>query len=342
MPQIFRALLLWPCFALAQQDWSPSLTVVTEALNTRGPPAGPVGLGRAQLHVIGDLGEGREAVVDAMAISGGSISSRVGDAQGVSNIEGPRSIRLFDLYVQTPLGESSAMGRVGIIDLNSFFYVQGDAAGNFVNSSHGVGPEFSHSSSGGPSIYPRTRFGAIVEQPAGPTVLRLGSFSASTGDHSRGALVIGELEAGGARAGAWSYTSPMPQIAGNGSKRGDHGAYAIFDAKVSDALGAWVTMGRSSAAFNPVNSYVGAGFALVRGRVTWGAAVASAGFPNAAPRETNIEFTAAVDVSHGFTVQPDVQRIAHPSGNRGTTWVGGIRLRYKWDGARFAQAGHLD
>ena len=323
---------------------TPALSLVTDLLHTRGgAERGNVGLARAEAHLLVDLGAQRSAVLDFGSIDGRSISALVGDAQGTSNIEGPRSTRVFDLFYRWPTGVGRGMATAGIIDLNAFFYVQGDAAATFLNGSHGIGPEFSHSGPRGPSIYPSTSLAALVEQPVGRSTVRLGVFDAkpnapgafggafeNQGGH--GVLLVGEVEAGPGRVGAWDYSGGAVRASGTSRGRGDAGGYGVLEFQPRKSLGAWLTAGISNAAYNPVNSYVGGGFLQSLGRLSLGAAVASAGFPGNPRRETTLEFTAPMDLGRGFTVQPDLQVVAHPAGERGTAWVAGVRLRYNDDG----------
>lgn len=92
---------------------------------------------------------------------GGSISARVGDAQGVSNIEAPTSWRLYEAFVEhvTATGRLSVLA--GLYDLNSEFDVL-PAAGLFLNSSFGIGAELAASRPQGPSIFPVTSPGLRV------------------------------------------------------------------------------------------------------------------------------------------------------------------------------------
>jgi porin len=99
------------------------------------------------------------AFVDVRTIHGGRPSDRVGDAQAVTNIAGPSGTDIEELWVQHNFGRTSVLG--GIYDLNTEFY-RLQAAGLFLNSSFGIGPEFSQSGVEGPSIFPRTAVGARV------------------------------------------------------------------------------------------------------------------------------------------------------------------------------------
>jgi porin len=103
---------------------------------------------------------------------GGHPSRFVGDAQGVSNLEAPGGWQLSEVWLQQNLLGNRVSALVGRYDLNSEFYRLQSAA-LFVNSSFGVGPEFSQSGRGGPSIFPDTSVGLrLAFKPARDVVLR--------------------------------------------------------------------------------------------------------------------------------------------------------------------------
>jgi porin len=94
-----------------------------------------------------------------LGIHGGQPSSFVGDAQGVSNIEAPAKWTLEEAWIQQNLFDNRFSVLAGRYDLNSEFY-RLQSAGLFLNSSFGIGPEFSQSGREGPSIFPNTSVGA--------------------------------------------------------------------------------------------------------------------------------------------------------------------------------------
>ena len=115
---------------------------------------------------------GTSAFVDVLTIHGARPSQLVGDAQGTSNLEGPSGTQIEEAWVQHNFKDSGASVLLGIYDLNSEFY-RLTAAGLFLNSSFGIGPEFAHSGVEGPSIFPRTSAGArLAMKPSPDTVLR--------------------------------------------------------------------------------------------------------------------------------------------------------------------------
>jgi porin len=117
---------------------------------------------------------GTSALVDVRTLHGGHPSARVGDAQGVSNIEGPDGTDIHELWVQHNFQQANLSLLAGIYDLNSEFY-RLQAAGLFLNSSFGIGPEFAQSGVEGPSIFPRTSAGVRLSTKPAPGVVVRGA-----------------------------------------------------------------------------------------------------------------------------------------------------------------------
>jgi porin len=115
---------------------------------------------------------GLTVFVNGLGTHGGHPSDFVGDAQGVSNLEAPGGWQLYEAWLQQTLFGNTFSVLVGRYDLNTEFYRLQSAA-LFVNSSLGMGPEFSQSGQGGPSIFPDTSVGArFAFKPARDVVLR--------------------------------------------------------------------------------------------------------------------------------------------------------------------------
>jgi len=109
---------------------------------------------------------------DALGIHGGQPSDFADDAQGVSSIAAPRKWTLEEAWIQQNVFDNRVSALVGRYDLNSEFY-RLYAAGLFLNASFGIGPEFSLSGKGGPSVFPNTSVGARFEvKPFEGVVLR--------------------------------------------------------------------------------------------------------------------------------------------------------------------------
>jgi porin len=115
---------------------------------------------------------GMTLFVEGMNIHGGHPSRFAGDAQGVSSLEGPARWMLYEAWVQQNLFRNELSILIGRYDLNTEFY-RLQSAGLFLNSSFGIGPEFSQSGRSGPSIFPDTSVGArIAWKPARSVVVR--------------------------------------------------------------------------------------------------------------------------------------------------------------------------
>lgn len=97
---------------------------------------------------------------------GGSISEAVGDLQGVSNIEAPDNLLLYEAWYEQEFEGARLSLLAGLYDVTSEFDVI-PAAGLFVQSAHGTGSEFGNSGRNGPSTFPATSLGARARwQPA--------------------------------------------------------------------------------------------------------------------------------------------------------------------------------
>jgi porin len=174
----------------------------------------------------------------------------VGDAQVVSNIDAPPAKRLFELWYEQLFLDDRASVKAGLYDLNSEFDVI-ETAGLFINSSHGIGPDFSQAGLNGPSIFPVTSVGlraryAFAETLSIQAVVLDGvpgdpddpSRTAIQFNHGDGALIAVELdyvdEAGTKVAlGGWHFTERFDDVfatdaQGNPIRRhGNQGVYAL-------------------------------------------------------------------------------------------------------------------
>lgn len=141
--------------------------------------------------------------LDALWLQGGLPSNFIGDAQGISSISAPNTVKLYEAWAQKNFLDNHLSVLVGLYDLNSEFYTL-QSAGLFLNSSFGIGPEFALSGVEGPSIFPDTSVGMRVAfKPAEGMVVRatlLDGVPVDRPDGSRGifepgdgALIVGEL-----------------------------------------------------------------------------------------------------------------------------------------------------
>ena len=144
---------------------------------TGGIRTGAVYLGTLSLQLTIDaerlLGwRGMMLFINGLGTHGGHPSRLVGDAQGVSNLEAPGGGQLYEAWLQQNLFDDRFSALAGRYDLNSEFYRLQSAA-LFVNSSFGIGPEFSGSGRGGPSLFPDTSVGIrLAFKPSRDVVFR--------------------------------------------------------------------------------------------------------------------------------------------------------------------------
>jgi porin len=143
------------------------------------------------------------AHIDGLWLQGGLPSSFIGDAQGVSSISAPNTVKLYEAWVQKNFFGNQASVLAGLYDLNSEFY-RLQSAGLFLNSSFGIGPEFAQSGVEGPSIFPDTSVGLrLAFKPADNVVVRTAVLdgvpvdrpdgSRGVFEHGDGALLVGEV-----------------------------------------------------------------------------------------------------------------------------------------------------
>ena len=209
----------------------------------------------------------------------------VGDVQTVSNIDTNRAVRLYEAWIDQRLLSDRLSLRLGLYDLNSEFDTT-DSRGLFINSSHGIGPDFSQTGRNGPSIFPVTSLSFRAEyKPNDNWLVRAAVIDGVPGDPERpartaiklgdgdGALVVAELNylTGGSKLGVgyWRYTSRFERFAltpnEQDKRRGNDGFYFLAEQRLSrradgeGGLVAFARIGWADAAFNPIHRYVGAG-----------------------------------------------------------------------------------
>ena len=100
---------------------------------------------------------------------GGKATDLMGDFQVASNIQAPKSWRLFEAWIQQNFLDDRVSLLVGLYDLNSEFDVLRPGT-VFINSSFGIGAEYAQSGLNGPSIFPISSFGARLATSLGKQV----------------------------------------------------------------------------------------------------------------------------------------------------------------------------
>lgn len=223
---------------------------------------------------------------------GGDPSTFIGDAQGSSNIEAADAWKVYEAWIEKRWGEDRVALRIGLYDLNSEFDVK-EYGGFFLNSSHGIGADFSQSGLNGPSIFPTTSLGVTIKLQLTPAYyLQAVVLDGVPGGPAhpgiqvkppvhQGALVTVE---GGRRVGeekglpyakwavgAWSYTARFDALAEVDSQgkprrtRGNGGLYALAEAQVyrekdaAQGLGLYGRVGFANPRINQFGMLVGGG-----------------------------------------------------------------------------------
>jgi len=222
--------------------------------------------------------------------NGQSLSDElVGDLQVVSNIDaGVQAARVYEAWIEQRLMDDRLSLKAGLYDLNSEFDTT-ESGGLFLNSSHGIGPDFSQSGENGPSIFPVTSLAFRAEYSFSDTLLlRAAVLDGVPGDPDRprrtavklssddGALLVAELnyldERTKVAVGSWRYTAKFEDLVATAEtgepveRRGNGGAYVLAERKLAretaddaQGLSSWVRLGFADERFNPVGRYVGGG-----------------------------------------------------------------------------------
>lgn len=278
----------------------------------------------------------------------------VGDAQVTSNIEAVSALRPLEAWVEVELAGEAARVKAGLIDLNSEFDIQNVGA-LFLNSSHGIGPDYSQSGLNGPSIFPTTSGAVVLTLGRSGWTGRLGLFDAVSGNPERprrtrlgfpgsqGLLTAFEVERSlgenaAVKAGVWRYSRRFDALEeldldGNPRRlRGNRGAYGTIEGRIAGSdersLDAWVRLGAANKRVNPIAWTVGGGATWGNDRRKFGVAVSRAALGGPARRaalaagerlshaEVNIEVTYSAQLREWLIVQPDLQYLVNPGWRR--------------------------
>jgi len=238
------------------------------------------------LYILGDHGHNYD----------GGLGQDTGDFQGVSNIDAPDTIKIYEAWYEQRFAADAASVRFGLYDLNSEFDAI-DTAGLFVNSSFGIGPEYSQSGQNGPSIFPTTSVAlrlayqvtehyylqaAVLDGvPGDPNNNKGTHIQFNRGDGLLYAVEYGYQQGGDGRAtmpygkwalGAWHYTASFDDLLdvdsnGNAIKRKtNQGLYVLAEYQVyrespdpQQGLAVFARYGVANEDINQIGRYLGAG-----------------------------------------------------------------------------------
>ena len=226
---------------------------------------------------------------------GGSPSAHVGDSQGIDNIDAPNTFKLYEAWYLQDLLDGRLSVLAGLYDLNGEFYAT-EASQLFINSSFGIGKDFSQSGRNGPSIFPTTSGAVRVKaRPTDQWYVQAAVLDGVSGNprnpngtqiifhKSDGVLVVAETAYvigkeegttapyGKYALGGWVYTARFSELAEEADHdRGNHGVYALAEQVVyrsgdgARALAVFLSIGLAEPRLNPF------GFALNSGLVYTG------------------------------------------------------------------------
>jgi porin len=212
----------------------------------------------------------------------------VGDAMGLSNIDAPEAVRLYEAWMQWKSAATHEFSlRFGLYDLNSEFDTS-DSRSFFVHSTHGAGHDLAQTGENGPSIFPVTSLtlraafspadrwnvlAAVLDgvpgDPEHPSSNRIRVNS------NEGALGIVEVQWSGERVtkislGHWRYTAEFADLRSTDlaplpPRDDNRGAYAsieiALDADASNANDtlAFARYGAANDRINEFGNFLGLG-----------------------------------------------------------------------------------
>jgi porin len=303
--------------------------------------------------------------------SGGEPNNLAGTLQGVDNIEvGRHRARLYELWIDQGFADGRGSVLAGLYDVNSEFYST-ETSGVLIAPPFGIGSELAATGPNGPSIFPstslaaRVRLGdpdkayvqaAVVNADAGA----LGDPKGIDTDFDKGALLIAEADwRGPARfvVGAWRYDRRQDDIrattpSGEPTKSVAQGAYVLAEGLIHEASGgqavhAFMRAGISDGDTSPFNGGWQTGLRVDRVFASRPDSAFSIGVhqgliadkarANArdagispADSEAGLEITYS-DTIGRLTVQPDLQVVRHPGGDRGADHVMVAAIRFAVD-----------
>jgi len=289
---------------------------------------------KANTGIAGLWPEGTAKISIYHISSGRPSMNLIGDAQGASNLDAPPETRVYEAWYRQGFESGKAHLKAGIVDLNQIFDVTDDAA-LFLNASFGITPTISLNTSA--SIYPLPGAGVVADAKINGFTGLAGIFQAHPQNRQNfvhnGTMRIIEIDHDGIKAGAWQQSGAVTSS--------DSGLYGIVDKTLYQShngasLAGFVQFGASRSSINQIPYYTGGGLVLTSFISSRQNDAAGIGFANAAFRgpgsaaETAIEATYSAVISKWLTLQPDLQLILHPGGQKATPRALVFLLRAQW------------
>ena len=180
---------------------------------------------------------------------GGDPSAKyTGDTQGFNNIEADDNWRLYSFYIQQKWAADRFSALFGFYDLNSEFDVR-EAAGLFINSSQGIGPDLAQMGKDGPSIFPKPSLGFRLRGTFPQNLyMQVAAFNDVAGgpesaqhplETDDGLFFIGEIGYQGIESsttkygiGLWRHSGQFIDLRTDDKRSGNWGAYALAESAI--------------------------------------------------------------------------------------------------------------
>lgn len=253
----------------------------------------------------------------------------IGDMQGASNISAPDQFIVNEAWFNQDFADGAVAILAGLHNLNSEFYVSTYAT-VFLNSSFGIGPEFSGNVP--VSLFPKSGLGARLrvapfENAYVQAAIYDGDPSTRELESAEGNLVIAEagyeIEGSGYKIGYWRHSAEKEY--GEKVFDGDYGVYGIidqqvfaFDNEAHSSIGVFLQYGVVPEERNEITGYIGAGVhmhGLIPTRdvddLAFGVAMAKTHLDT----ETAYELTYRLVATPWLAVRPSYQWIQNPGGD---------------------------
>lgn len=289
--------------------------------------------------------QGATFFVDTYHVSGSGVGAKVGDIQGVSNIEAERDNILASLWLEQYLFDDTLRLKVGKLDANNEFAFAENAS-DFLNSSMGFSPTIFVL-----PTFPDPAYAVVAElfateesslrvgvhDGAGAEGIRTGrrgpeSFLGDPAD----LFLIGQVgtswqegvlgRPGRLGVGTWQHTGRFERFRG-GTKRQTRGYFLVLEQSVAvvdvSEVQGYLQAGTADESVSVIRTHLGAGavwsgFAGGRERAGFGATWVEfsrvAGFDD--PYELALELFTAFPVTPWLAIQPDIQYVIQPGGTR--------------------------
>jgi porin len=307
--------------------------------------------GRVQIDMVGEIStaeknwwKGGTFSVHLLGLDGGHVGALAGDDQGINNMDGDTTFRIFQLWYQHEWEFARSSLLFGLHDFNSEFQVL-NHAGVLVNSSFGISREVSQA---GPSIYPVTSLGLRFQfRPVAGAYVRAAAYDGVPGDpddhhgtqitvkSSDGVFYVAEaglepdLEAGKPGyyklgLGVWNRTTDFDDFSGI-ARDANSGAYFLMERTFAGNIGAFFRVGKANADRNQIGEFFAAGvtfagmlkqdagdvlgFGVVQARNSDDYIAAN---PDIQRAETVVELAYDYPLTDSVSLHPDVQYVIHP------------------------------